>query len=67
MFLARPATIIEKVQVADHITGERDITVKETEAFFHLRNHIRDLMRDEGRRNEEMAERALMTPEEGGK
>lgn len=66
MFSARPATIIEEVRVADHITGPRDITVKETEAFFHLRNHVRDLMRNEGRRNEEMAAQALMAPEGGG-
>ena len=62
MFSTRPATVIEEVRVGNHITGKRDITVKETEEFFHLRNHVRDLMRDEGRRTEEMTERALMTP-----
>ncbi len=66
MFSARPATIVEEVRVGDHITGQRDITVKETEAFFHLRNHVRDLMRDEGRRTEEMTERALISPEGDG-
>jgi NitT/TauT family transport system ATP-binding protein len=53
VFSARPATIIEEIRVADHIPGERNLTTKETEAFFHLRNHIRDLMRDQARRMEE--------------
>ncbi len=49
MFSARPASIIEEIRVADHIPGERDMTTKETEAFFHLRNHVRDLMRGQAR------------------
>jgi NitT/TauT family transport system ATP-binding protein len=53
MFSARPATIIEEITVADHSPGERDLDTKETEAFFHLRNHVRDLMRDESKRVEE--------------
>jgi len=53
MFSARPATIIEEIRVADHIAGERTLTTKETEPFFHLRNHVRDLMRDQARRVEE--------------
>ena len=63
MFSARPAMIIEEIKVADHIPGERDIAIKETEAFFHLCNHVRDVMRNEARRTEEMAERELMTPD----
>ncbi|MDH3672526.1 MAG: ABC transporter ATP-binding protein [Gammaproteobacteria bacterium] len=63
MFSARPATIIEEIKVAEHITGERDIASKETEAFFYLRNHVRDLMRREARRTEELAQRELMAPE----
>ncbi|MFP6729123.1 MAG: hypothetical protein VCD50_02940 [Alphaproteobacteria bacterium] len=35
---------------------------KESEAFFHLRNHVRDIMRDQARRTEEIAERELMAP-----
>jgi NitT/TauT family transport system ATP-binding protein len=49
MFSARPATIIEVIEVAQHITGKRTITTKETEAFFHLRNHVRDLMRSQAK------------------
>jgi NitT/TauT family transport system ATP-binding protein len=64
MFSARPATIIEEIKVADHIPGERTITTKETEAFFHLRNHVRDIMRDQARATEEKLEEALL-PEDG--
>ncbi len=56
MFSARPATIIEEIRVGEHIGGERDITTKETEAFFHLRNHVRDLLRNQALRTEEMIE-----------
>ncbi len=64
MFSARPATIIEEIKVADHIPGERTITTKETEAFFHLRNHVRDIMRGQARATEEKLEEALR-PEDG--
>lgn len=63
MFSARPATIIEEIKVADYIPGERNITAKESEAFFHLRNHVRDLMRQQARRTEEMAQRELISPD----
>ena len=53
VFSARPATIIEEIRVADHVPGERTMNTKESEAFFHLRNHVRDLMRDQARRTEE--------------
>ena len=53
VFSARPATIIEEIRVADHIPGKRNLTTKESEAFFHLRNQVRDLMRDQARRTEE--------------
>ena len=53
MFSARPATVIEVITVADHVPGERDMDTKETEAFFHLRNHVRDVMREQTRRIEE--------------
>lgn len=63
MFSARPATIIEEIKVADFVPGERDIAAKESEAFFHLRNHVRDLMRQQARRTEEIAQRELMSPD----
>jgi len=65
MFSARPATIIEEIKVADHIPGERTITTKETEAFFHLRNHVRDIMRDQARATEEKLQEALRPDEVG--
>jgi len=65
MFSARPATIIEEIKVADHILGERTITTKETEAFFHLRNHVRDIMRDQARATEEKLQEALRPDEVG--
>ncbi len=65
MFSARPATIIETIRVVDYIPGERDIATKETEAFFHLRNHVRDLMRKQAGRTEEMVEQALKAPDSG--
>ena len=65
MFSARPATIIEEITVADHIPGERTMTTKETEAFFHLRNHVRDVMRNQAKATEEKFEDALR-PDEGG-
>jgi ABC-type nitrate/sulfonate/bicarbonate transport system ATPase subunit len=55
MFSARPARIIEEIRVGDHIAGARDMDTKETEAFFHLRNHVRDLMRHEAKAIEEVA------------
>jgi ABC-type nitrate/sulfonate/bicarbonate transport system ATPase subunit len=58
MFSARPATIIEEIRVSDHVPGERTMTTKETEAFFLLRNHVRDLMRAEAKRVEEAFEPA---------
>ena len=65
MFSARPATIIEVIKVADHIPGERHMDIKETEAFFHLRNHVRDVMRDQARATEQSLEQELR-PGEGG-
>jgi len=59
MFSARPATIIEEIKVGEFIPGERTMTTKETEAFFHLRNHVRDLMRDQARATEESLKDSL--------
>ena len=67
IFSARPASVIEIIQVSQHITGERDISVKETQSFFKLRNHIRDLMRDQARRTQELAEQEIIHGVEGGR
>ena len=66
IFSARPASVIEIIQVSQHITSERDISVKETQSFFKLRNHIRDLMRDQARRTQELAEQEIIHGVEGG-
>ena len=60
MFSARPATIIDEIVVSEHISGERNIATKETEPFFHLRNHVRDLMRAEATRTQELTEHQIM-------
>lgn len=67
IFSARPASVIEIIQVSQHITSERDISVKETQSFFKLRNHIRDLMRDQARRTQELAEQEIIHGVEGGR
>ena len=67
IFSARPASVIEIIQVSQHITGERDISVTETQSFFELRNHIRDLMRDQARRTQELAEQEIIYGVEGGR
>jgi NitT/TauT family transport system ATP-binding protein len=54
MFSARPATIIEQIQVGEHIAGQRELETKETQAFFHLRNHVLEAMRVQARRTEEL-------------
>jgi len=55
VFSARPATILEEITVADHLEGERTLELKDTEAFFHLRNHLLELTRAQARRTEELA------------
>ncbi len=49
MFSARPARVIKEIDVNGAIGPERTSDTKETDTFFHLRNHVRDLMRDEAR------------------
>lgn len=60
MFSARPATIIEQIQVGDHIVGQRELETKETQAFFHLRNHVLEAMRVQARRTEELERAAVV-------
>jgi len=50
LFSARPTRVVEEIRVADHMSGERSLAIKESEAFFHLRNHVRDVMRGESGR-----------------
>ena len=67
IFSARPAGVIEIIEVSQHLAGNRDISVKETQSFFELRNHIRDLMRDEAQRTRELAEQEIIQTVEGGR
>ena len=45
IFSARPARIVEEVDVKSVLPEERDADTKETEIFFRMRNHVRDVMR----------------------
>ena len=65
VFSARPARIIEELTVADHLEGERTLALKDTEAFFHLRNHLLELTRAQARRTEELAAQGM--PGGGGR
>lgn len=47
MFSNRPARIVEEIKIEEHIPGKRTMKTKETEAFFHLCNHVRDVMREQ--------------------
>jgi NitT/TauT family transport system ATP-binding protein len=47
MFSSRPAKIVEALSVKDTIPGQRTLETKETEEFFHLRNHVRNVMHAE--------------------
>lgn len=53
MFSARPARIIEEIDVTRRLPSERVMSVKETQPFFELRNHVRDLMRAQSAHIEE--------------
>ena len=59
VFSARPARVIEEIVVADYLQGERTLELKDTEAFFHLRNHLLELTRAQARQTEELAARSM--------
>ncbi len=54
VFSARPATIVEKINVLKFLPSERSLKTKESEAFFRLRNRILELTREQAKRTEEM-------------
>lgn len=58
VFSARPARILEEVRVSEELPGERGLEAKESEAFFHLRNRVMAIAREQARRTEEMAMRS---------
>jgi ABC-type nitrate/sulfonate/bicarbonate transport system ATPase subunit len=53
VFSARPARIIEEVRVADYLPIEHDVSIKDNEAFIHLRNKIMTVTRVQAQRTEE--------------
>jgi NitT/TauT family transport system ATP-binding protein len=59
VFSARPAKIIEEITVSDHLPREHDLGLKESEAFFRLRNRVMALTRAEAARTEAM----IMSPD----
>ena len=50
VFSARPARVIEAIAVADFLHGARTLEIKNSEAFFHLRNHLLEVTRAQARR-----------------
>jgi NitT/TauT family transport system ATP-binding protein len=53
IFSARPATIIEEVRVNEVLPAKRDLKVKDSAEFLHLRNRIQAVIRAQARRSEE--------------
>ncbi len=49
VFSARPATIIEEVNVADVLPTEHDLQIKETAGFLELRAHVQNIIRAQAR------------------
>ena len=47
MFSARPARVIREIDVSTRLGSARPASLKESDAFFHLRNEVRDVMRAE--------------------
>ena len=45
IFSSRPATIVEEIRVADILPQERSLDLKESEGFFKLRNHAKEVVR----------------------
>ena len=61
VFSARPATVIEEVNVADVLPTEHDLQIKETPGFLELRAHVQNIIRAQARRVEdEMLQRTVL-------
>ena len=59
VFSARPATVIEEVNVTDVLPADRDLMIKETPAFLELRSHVQNIIRSQARHSEEEMLRTL--------
>jgi NitT/TauT family transport system ATP-binding protein len=53
VFSARPARIIEEIDVHSRLPGEKTLDLLDSEGFFHLRRHVLSLVRAEARRTAE--------------
>jgi len=53
VFSARPARIIEEIDVRSRLPGEKTLDLLDSEDFFHLRRHVLHLVRTEARRTAE--------------
>ena len=49
MFSARPARVIEEINVTRELGKDRNAATKDSETFFGLRNHVRHLMREQSK------------------
>lgn len=58
IFSSRPARIVEEIGVAELLPLQRALDLKESEVFFRLRNHAKELVRAEALRAQNLEERA---------
>lgn len=49
MFSARPAKVVEEIDVNRELGAERTAETKNAETFFHLRNRVREVMREQSK------------------
>ncbi len=45
IFSSRPATVVEEIRIASVLPEERSLDLKESEVFFKLRNHAKEVVR----------------------
>ncbi|MEB3360228.1 MAG: ABC transporter ATP-binding protein [Synechococcales bacterium] len=53
VFSARPARVIQDIQVGEFLLGKRTLAIKESDAFLQLRNHILDIVRAQAQQAEQ--------------
>ena len=59
VFSARPATVIEEVNVTDVLPAEHDLKIKETPGFLELRAHVQNIIRDQAQQTQDELMRTL--------
>jgi NitT/TauT family transport system ATP-binding protein len=60
IFSSRPATIVEQIRVADILPPDRSLDLKESEAFFKLRNHAKEVVRAQALRAQNSEQREVV-------